>query len=523
MGRLLHFLTHANKLWIIPGLLLLVSLVYPGTRELHLLLIRLYCRIPGPQTYVHGQPPGCVIYVIPTVKFNKNTERRILAESNRSVDTFALAHVVNHNYASLPSAETCSGHPLLPWVAFRAADLAYWQAWRSEAHSETQPSIEDDPRPSVAIDEALKIIRMAQANEPENGLLWLAESVVHFAGGSEETAFQAIREAANKKTSNDHVHMLFPYLRDLLVQHGFPRFDASWSTHLVAWDRPGRLCRPRVREELLDRMILAVENKDDARLMELLSHLIALYEGCAHQNVSLGKPVGAGERMIAGMISRLGRQMPDEKADYAVRKHAEEAVLYDYLAEYASTDLSARLRELADADQTGRPGIPGPSGSEANHLLKTAILSSAASEIAFLLMGLGLATLIAQTSFGMIRKQGMLHQGRVARSWLWPSMLLAAVLMTGAVFNALDLTLQPVGLRVADREPSPSPTQSNLGTAVAFAAILLLVQFVRTKVPRLYRVSVVVMFCVWLVLVGVAAWLREDAVTRLAASYATSS
>ncbi len=523
MARLPHFLTHAKKLWIIPGFLLLASLIHPGTRELHLLLVRLYCRIPGPQTYVHGQPPGCTLYVIPTVKFNENTERRILAESNRSVDTFALAHVVNHNYTSLPSAETCSGHPLLPWVAVRGADLAYWQAWRSEANAETQPSVEDNPRPPVSLDEALKIIRMAQVNEPENGLLWLAESVVHFADGSDEPAFQAIREAANKKLSNDHVHTLFPCLRDLLVQHGFPQFDASWSTHLVAWDPPGQFCRRHVREELLDRVAWAVGNKDDARLVELSSHLIALYEGWARQSVFFGRPIDPDESVITAMILRLEHQTPDQKAGSAVRKQAKEEVFYQYLARYASADLSSRLRELVDSDQTGRLRMPGPSGSEVHHLINTALLSSAASEIAFLLMSLGLATLIAHTSLGLIRNQGMLHQGRVASRWFWPAMLVTAVLMTGAIFNALDLTLQPVGLRVTDRESSPSPTQSNLGAAIAFAACLLLVQFVSTKIPRLYRTSVAIMLCIWLILVATAAWLREDTIAHFAAAYAASS
>ena len=37
-----RFLRRTGRVWIAPGLLLLISLAIPATRELHLLLLRMY-------------------------------------------------------------------------------------------------------------------------------------------------------------------------------------------------------------------------------------------------------------------------------------------------------------------------------------------------------------------------------------------------------------------------------------------------------------------------------------------------
>lgn len=505
------------KLWIVPGLLLLVSLAVPATRELHLLLLRMYTHVPGRETCVHGQPLGCVLYIVPTVEFTRDAGDRLLKESGRSIESFLLAHAVNPYRLSVPPADHHAGHPLQSWLALRASHFAHWGAMSSRHRVATQPASDDNTHPVISLDETLRTTRLAQAAQSDNGLLCVAEALICLDLGRERDADVALRSASSKSIWTDQAPIAFRSVRDLLMKHGLPEFDASVFAQTAASDGSYHVPSLMTRE-VVERMAPTVKEHDDERLADMTNRLILLLEGAAPHVGVCGNPFVTNSEMVAAMASRMGRTMPDTGVPYQIRMLAEEEIPYRYLAQYVDVDKAWRLRALVALGNSVLRDRYQPTRETRQHWFNQALWSGEVSGLAIMIFGLCLCATLAEMPFvwaGEVDPRRLMPKSRA----FWLAVVPVFALMVGLLFNAANLVCQPVGLRSIEYAPSLTPLQDNLVAAAGICLAVLLARLVLLRCVLVYRISLCVLWSMWMVSVAWAAWLREDVISDLSKLY----
>ena len=68
-------------------------------------LVRLLFHIKDANTFVQGQPRGCVIYVVPNVQFRDQYLRRLRADAATSPDAYLLARHCPRSDIEIPPVE----------------------------------------------------------------------------------------------------------------------------------------------------------------------------------------------------------------------------------------------------------------------------------------------------------------------------------------------------------------------------------------------------------------------------------
>lgn len=515
MYRVSRFLAGIGVRWSVPGLLLLISLAVPATRELHLLLLRMYLRVPGGETYVHGQPPGCTMYIVPSVEFTRDAGSRLLDRSNQSPDAFLLAHAVNSSRVSLPPADLVAAHPILPWIALRASCLAHDRARLSRWQSTTQPRPDRDLPSDTLLEEALAIVRSAQSSEPQNGMLWVAEALLRFDLGQDTAADRAIAAASSAAAWDDESRNAYPCLRNLFMKHGFPEFDASILAYSNAGPLSSRAASHSLRRELLEHMASAVEEQDSRRLSLSLARLTTFLEGASPEGGLAGNPFIVHQDMIAEMAAQMGRTLPTYADPRGVRILAEEEVPYLYLAQHVDSNRAWRLRALVALGDSIWRDQTQPLRHLHDRWFRQAVFSGAASSLAILIFGTCLAAVLAEVPFVPARVAARRDRPIPSGRFLCAGAVVVLAAMTGVMFNAMDLVCQPVGLRSVEHRPVLTPLQENLAVAGILCLCLLLVRYLFHTRPKYYRIGLAVLLCIWLIVAGSAAWLRQSVVADL--------
>ncbi len=205
---------------LVIAALLFASLWFPSTREAHVLCFRLLLHLRG-NTFVQGQPPGCVIQTIPNVEFTEKYKTELRKRSKDSLDSFAIASAAGDFSQLEPPAldSSWTNHTLLEWAAFRMT------SWMSlENLGTNQPPTNSLYIPYLR--SARQAIQLAQSEDPTNGALWLAEAYLDFNEKKQPEARAALETAASNRQWNASLYPSISYIAKLLKKSGLSDLDA---------------------------------------------------------------------------------------------------------------------------------------------------------------------------------------------------------------------------------------------------------------------------------------------------------
>ncbi len=250
--------------WGCIGLMLIASLSWCESREVQVGLFRMVFRLTGGRTFTYDLSPGCVVHLIPEVDFTRQYCEQLGAAAERSPDDYLVARYCRPYARGFPPPEAWRGHPMLQWAAVEITSQLMEGADDGPA-SATRPA----RIPAKRIEEALAIVRLAQAAAPENGAIYLAEALLLFEAGEDGAALNALRQAAEKHQWALQSREVFFRARELLINRGLPRFDATFEANRFAEGRFGYLTHEVAKH--LDRLLAqAVSNREDGNVTDLL-------------------------------------------------------------------------------------------------------------------------------------------------------------------------------------------------------------------------------------------------------------
>ncbi len=464
-------------------------------------------------TFVQGQPPGCVVYTVPNIRFTEQYEEELKRNSARAPDYYVRAMSAG-GYSGIepPSSQEWANHPLLLWGAFSQQRFG-----SQETERRTQV---DEVREQVASE----LIKIAQSKYPKNGVLWLAEASSAFQASDGDRALDAL-EIASEKTNwvADHKHSTF-YIKSLFERSGFSKLDAAIEANNLAPDIAVLTIVGNIKRGLETRMTAAVEADD----REAFKKYLALWQKLggtpwAEEYVlNRFRILSLGDSLLKAMASSLGKEIPDfNAASYEERSKIKDEVTLTYLSERlgpaAAKSLllrSREARELIDADRTARS-----ENQDRKMLLYGAYASLSGGLSLFALAGLGI--------FGFL----LLAVPATAAfygKWpnrLWPWLLLVTSVTTSTVLFAsvmIAMGLEEIGLRMEPKEPILNAQQSAWLSAFGLSilvliAILLLRRLLGEKAKKTSVLFFGYFLCYsYLILIVLSAFFRAEVVEGIA-------
>ncbi|MCP4247368.1 MAG: hypothetical protein GY778_10005 [bacterium] len=499
--------------WI--GLLaaLLATLAVPSTRELQTLLVRLLFHIEGANTYVQGQPPGCVIVVVPNVQFRQQYLDKVREESATSPEAFLRAVSCLWAHQEMPTVEHWESDPLLVWATFEQV---------SHTVRPRYPQVVDIPLDTEAARSdragtAWTFVRCAQDRRPENGALWLAEAALHFFDGRQESALQALDTAADKPAWDSQKSESILLTAHLLEADGLPRFDAL----VRAWSRSrpnGRYVASYVREQLFTVIADAVAEGDDTRFAILAGQLHRLQGGTwaipGTPNFFRAWPDRYYDPdMAAAMAARLGIAVPAAgEIEYEQARTLHDAIVAEYLQRHLDHQLAGGLLDSQSKHRNERRNRP-------NHhpTFYPGIRSTIGGLLVMLLFAFGISALLLELPFWLeprsfiVRRDGGFPRSRRVRA----AVCVACLGVILVLFRLIDSLQQPTGFGAAPTEELLSPSQSNfLGAAALgfFWTVLRLLIRGTGWLSTCYNIGLLLLGFAYLAAVALTAHFREETI-----------
>jgi hypothetical protein len=499
-----------SVVWLPFGLLLLASLLITETRELQVCTFRLLFRLQGTQTFVLGQPSGCVVTIVPNVNFTESFCQACLAAATDSPDAYLLARYCHPAVKRVPPAAAWQGHPLLEWGAMEIVCQL------------TTPDPEPDGRPGnvrgipskESIDRAAEIVHLAQASRPENGALWMAEAFLHFERGADEAGLSALTTAAQKPEWDSVSSTVFFHTRRLLEEQGMPRVDASTAAHSPFW-LGSFLSAGSSNATHLARLIAeAVAQEDHEKMASLLTLWSDLTRGKPppYQWKRFPPMRWRSDIIQEAVAERLGRELPDSGVEWQQRQALETNLLLEYFTAQVGGELS---RELL-GDERLPPEVEAAAqfrSREQNAILVGALRSSVGGMLTLLLMAMVFSMFLLEVPFLQLPRDATLAG---CRRWFWLVLVLAGVVSAVLLFSAIHAVVQPVGLRVG---PSKDPIWDNIAFASLLAVLLLVMRLVLLKRSSLVRIGWVILLLLYFSALGTTAYTRHGLSEAIASWY----
>ena len=332
------------------------TLALPITRELHVLTTRLLLRIPGQRTFIQGQPPGCMVAMIPNVQFTDAHKAWLRANAAALPDAYVIAVHSARSFwqhscdppPESPEPYCWQGHPHAGWAALRMTGGIVVQA-RVAEEGITGDSWAATTAWDRRIDDAMVVTKHAQEMHPANGAMWVAEAALCFAQGRDEPALTALRVAAEKPDWASYDAAAFEYVVDLFRSQGLPRLDAMLYAYSGdAWVSALRAAG-YARRQLHRLMAEATSHHDEAKIRALAGLLRSLHAGAWRapymKNVFRALPSLCDDTdLLVLMAEQGGLQIPgDEQMTYEERQAFRKNLLRGYLHRHLHPQLAGEL------------------------------------------------------------------------------------------------------------------------------------------------------------------------------------
>jgi len=339
--------------WVLLGLLLLATLLFPATREAHVLTVRLLFHLNG-KTIVQGQPSGCTIYVVPNVKFSDGYIAELRARSGRSLDDYALAlGDLRHAGLEVPPIDAAwTNHPLMNWAAFQLTRNVILSA---RSVSDTNGVVTNLAAIQLEVDLARKAVHVARSASPTNGAWWLLEAGLNFIEDQPEKALANLREAAVRPVWDASLAPTKRYLVEIFRRGGLSELDAIIEGGNLTPDHAWIFTRQELSRSLGRQFVAAIEQTNESRLVEVFSTLVELRKGCWSE---VGRTLLNGLRfydpydsMVNAMAQRLG--LPAVPEFTFESREMRRRILQETEAKFLSLYISPKILAWYEAQNAG--------------------------------------------------------------------------------------------------------------------------------------------------------------------------
>ncbi len=281
-------------------ILFVASFLFPATREMHVLCLRLLLPFRG-NTYVRGQEPGCVLQTIPNVSFTDRFIQELRRDARLSPDSYIQAcSAGSYSEIQFPDAALWKDHPLLQWAALRFVWI------NRDGQSSATNSYKSARLEKFGSD----LIHLAQKSYLNNGALWLAEASHEFGAGREQSALDALRIAAEKGKWSLAYKASFDYIKRLMRAKGLSELDAAIAANNLAPDFSALTLQGTIKRTLIDRMTEAVIAGDDRGFSTEMERLQSLqkptwFDSPVANRFQIFSP---GDEFLNALALRMGRE-----------------------------------------------------------------------------------------------------------------------------------------------------------------------------------------------------------------------
>jgi hypothetical protein len=331
------------KRWFLLIALLAVALWFPSTREAQSMCLRWLLGLQG-NTFVQGQPPGCIIYEIPNVQFTPKYRTELRSRSTNSLDDFALATVTG-NALELPwppveSAWTNS--PLFRWIVLQST-------WRSVAAAGTNFI------PQASFNSLKRLTDLALMADSSNGAFWQAKAAIDFAAHDNTAATSALWTASSRTNWAAGSADLFAHLSRLSEQAGLSELDAA--SQAEGEDSFAASLQGQNRVFIDNQMVQAVRQgrpEQFARLFRLLVELRRTdWTDTSAFVYNAYRRFSPSDELTAAMAVPLKINLATNwTSDYGRAKIIRQQIFQDFLGKYADSATVARFNSRAEAYET---------------------------------------------------------------------------------------------------------------------------------------------------------------------------
>lgn len=516
MGNLPRIALRSVVLAVVGVLIggLAISLCIPATREMQVALFRLLFHLRGSHTEVIGQPPGCVIRIVPEVRFTQAYCHELAAAEGSSARGYILSRSTRARTDAFPPASAWKDHPLIGWAAMDGANQMLGINFRTDAHHDYEPRLlTRDERQQYELN-VWDTIRLAQDSSPDDGGAWLAEAVVLLQAGQRREAMDAIREAIQRPAWQDTRRTALPYAAPMLIEQGLSRLDAcmmvGWMTRMGGTEA----LLGRIYEALFAQIEECVETGDDRSLANLV---LAISELGRVGRESLRLPWRATPKdrwscLLPAMAAAYGISLPPSD-NYEAREQIAEELVYRYLEDHAGIEITDCFRQEHREQEALRIQRCAECRSRRNDL-GAAMLSSMFAQLALLLMAILISGLAAEV-FAALARPITVPGGCKLTARFCLVMPIAFACITLLAFSATDGIFQPVGLRVECEPPILTPSQENLLASAGMAFVVLATRVAATRRHVWFEFCGVIVFAAYMTTMALAAWHRGQLVADI--------
>ena len=499
-------------LLIILGCAFVASWIVPAARESQILCVRLLLHLSG-KTVVQGQPPGCVIYIVPNVIFSDAHGAELLRRAGDSPDDYFRARAVRRDVAAGPPMEMWRGHPLIECAVASAMERLPHALPPAKGAPKAAPDLD------ARVQHATEIVALAQQTCPQNGALWLAEARLLFLRNANEEGLAACRTALQKGNWQIRSPGAVSYLKALLLASGLSDLDAMIEA-TAQCDRGLAMLEFPVQARLGTLMADAVRGGEREKFRDLLSLRREIRN--AHWSDSKWKAFSKlteARRLAEAMEVSAGRPALEKPKDHEKAIEEQSRIVHAYLAtNFGEAFAESTLNE----DEAAVARLT----SERNHwqtdpaLLLSGGLSTVLGDIALLLLSLLLTAFAIWPAVHLARSADA--AGRpLHRSTRLIIASLAAIGVGTVLLTGWDVAVhQKVGLR-GDRTPADTDLRIRVMhmLPVALGCLCISLWFRRNKnVQTVFAASAACVFVFYLACIFAMAITRAECAALLAKS-----
>ena len=516
-----------NVHYVLAVLLFLLSLYFLSVREAHVLCARLLLHLRG-ETFVQGNPPGCVIYTIPNVQFTENHKQALRSRSKNSLDDFVLASATG-NYFKLespPASASWSGHPLLEWAAFRLAWVSRQQ------YADLNPT-NLPPTNVVALatlNNAHQAIQLAQTANPTNGALWLAEASVCFTEKQDQVALAALQTAATNRNWSANSATAFSYITDLLEKAGLSELDAAMEAKEQTPDLSLLSIQGNCMRSFHEQLVAAVTAKDEQQFSTLLRLLVELRRAersdWGEYSMNSFRRFQGYDELINPMAKQLGQNpLPEsETVPYEQIRKMRDQIFQDYINKYADQKTVASFLTQSEDYRTEKKLRMENRGSRSQSVMWSWLRSTVAGFLSLLALSLLAISLLFEIVLWSLRKYADQPSKLPRRKefWIVASLVLIASTAVFANFWITSGIDSKVGLSLAEPPPLISPNLQGVLIALLLCCAwltLLLLDWKGSKAPLKPWLLTLFFAFAYLASVVAMAYFRSETVEKIATAW----